>query len=88
MVLLPSKRSALRLGPALLLWMGLMVPAEVLTKTIVEDQVQEIEVYEFLQERHHATGQMQFCKKCTYEIWESCYEPPKPECKLSPLRDD
>lgn len=71
----------LHLVPALLLWFLLMLPGEMLTKNIVQEQLQDIEVYEFLSERNHETGQVQFCKKCTYEVWESCYYEAGDQCQ-------
>jgi BlaR1 peptidase M56 len=75
----------MQLAPALMIWLALMLPGELLAKAIVQDQLQEIQVYEFLTECNQETGQMEFCRKCTYELYENCYndavempcEPPK-----------
>jgi Zn-dependent protease with chaperone function len=70
----------MHLAPALLLWTVLVFPGELLAKRIVKEQLQDIEVYEFLTERNHETGQVQFCKKCTYEVWENCYNEVNDSC--------
>ena len=72
-VLQTPKRNRIGIALAATMWIVLMLPGELLAKHIVKDQLQEIEVYEFLQERNFETGQVQFCKKCTYEVWENCY---------------
>ena len=73
------------LAPALLLWLILMLPGELLTKDIVKAQLQDIEVYEFLTECNQETGQLEFCRKCTYEVYESCYRE-YPEVPCEPLK--
>lgn len=72
-ILKPEKSSKIHLAPALVLWVILMLPGEFLAKSIVKEQLRDIEVYEFLTERNHKTGQNQFCRKCTYDIVNQCY---------------
>ncbi len=77
----PSPR--MRLAPAVLLWLVIMLPGELLAKRIVKEQLQDIEVYEFLTECNQETGQQQFCRKCTYEVYENCYkEYPEVPCEV------
>jgi beta-lactamase regulating signal transducer with metallopeptidase domain len=68
---------------AIALWVVLMLPGELLAKRIVQKQLQDIEVYEFLTACNQETGQMQFCRKCTYEVYENCYRE-EPEVPCSP----
>lgn len=72
-VLKSSRRPRLQLVSALIVWVVLVTPGELLAKQIVKEQLQDIEVYEFLTERNQETGQIQFCRKCTYEVWQNCY---------------
>ncbi len=72
-ILSPEKSSKMHLAPALLLWVVLMLPGEFVAKSIVKEQLRDIEVYEFLTERNHQTGQKEFCRKCTYDLVEQCY---------------
>ena len=71
----------MHLATATLLWIALVLPGQLLAKAIVKEQLQDIEVYEFLKERNTETGQVQFCRKCTYEVWQNCYEEPVEECE-------
>jgi hypothetical protein len=72
-VLRPESKAKMRLAPALVIWLLLMLPGEFAARGIVKGQLHDIEVYEFLSERNQETGQKQFCRKCTYEVLESCY---------------
>ncbi len=70
----PPKGRRMTLAPALLIWLVIMLPGELLAKRIVKEQLQDIEVYEFMSECNQETGQLQFCRKCTYELYENCYQ--------------
>jgi hypothetical protein len=84
-ILKAQEAPRMRLAPALMLWLVIMLPAELLAKRIVKEQLQDIEVYEFLTERNQETGQQEFCRKCTYEVYESCYrEYPEVPCDPQP----
>lgn len=72
-VLQTKNKPKMNLALALVIWVVLVLPGELLAKRIVREQLQDIEVYEFLTECNQETGQLQFCRKCTYEVWESCY---------------
>jgi Zn-dependent protease with chaperone function len=80
-ILLTQKAPKMHFALALMVWIVLVLPGELLAKRIVKEQLQDIEVYEFLTERNHETGQVQFCKKCTYEVWENCYYESTEECE-------
>jgi hypothetical protein len=80
-ILQPSRAPRMHVAWALLVWIVLVLPGEMLAKRIVKEQLQDIEVYEFLTERNHETGQVQFCKKCTYEVWENCYYEAGEDCE-------
>jgi Zn-dependent protease with chaperone function len=87
LVLQTTPLPRMSLGPAIVLWILLMLPGELLTKRIVQDQLQDIEVYEFLTECNQVTGQLEFCRKCTYEVYENCYrEEPEVPCEPASLQ--
>lgn len=83
-VLKSSRQPRLQLVSALIVWIVLVTPGELLAKQIVKEQLQDIEVYEFLTERNQETGQIQFCRKCTYEVWQNCYTEPIDDCSTIP----
>lgn len=72
-ILKPEKSAKMQLAPALGLWLVLTLPGEMIAKSIVKEQLRDIEVYEFLTERNQQTGQKEFCRKCTYDLVEQCY---------------
>lgn len=83
-VLQSGRQPRLQIVSALIVWIIMVTPGELLAKQIVQEQLQDIEVYEFLTERNHQTGQIQFCRKCTYEVWESCYVEEADGCSSAP----
>jgi beta-lactamase regulating signal transducer with metallopeptidase domain len=91
LVLDKSKPPRLQFAVSTLLWLVLMLPCELFAKRIVQDQLQEIVVYEFLTACNQETGQQEFCRKCTYELYENCYrEYPEVPCtqdlEVTPIR--
>ncbi|MCB9231454.1 MAG: M56 family metallopeptidase [Bacteroidia bacterium] len=61
-----SKRSPWVL-PLLALTFLTLVGVNHFSKTVIEDQMEDLEIYEYLSHTNKTTGKTAFCKSCTYE---------------------
>jgi len=65
-----KNKARLALLPAALIGLGLLFSSDLIAQQAIHHQIQEIAVYEFMHEQNEATGQEEFCYKCTLEAIE------------------
>lgn len=63
---LPNKRSPWIL-PLLILTFFSLSGVNLYSNTIISDQIQDFEIYDYLSKNNRETGKTAFCKSCTYE---------------------
>lgn len=68
----PVPRRGFQYFPAFLVALVFLFPGEIATQNLINEQIRDIRVYQFLTIQNHQSGASEFCRKCTYEAVDNC----------------